>query len=120
MCLQLLSHVADAGLLALLDSLDCYQNGFVDGDELLLYITQAVVNSNSEWNFEASLGGYETIRRGELMASQGGFPISRAEDLLSHLWEDRHTFLAIGAHMGPGRQWTGIFFLLVHSLIAQG
>lgn len=115
-----MSHIVNAGLLALLDSLDRYQDGFVDGDELLQYVFQALINSTSEWNFEAFLGGYEMIRQGDLMASQGGFTVSRMEGLLYHLWEDRHTFLAICVHMGPGRQWAGLFFVLVHSLLAQG
>lgn len=120
LCLELLSHVVNAGLLAYLDSLDRYQDGAIDGTSLLQYIFQALIPSTEKWNFADFFGGHEILRRGGFMTSQGGFTISRAERLLWHLWKDRHTLLALNVHMGPGHQWATLFFVLVHSVLAQG
>ncbi|KAF8598274.1 hypothetical protein BDV93DRAFT_339656 [Ceratobasidium sp. AG-I] len=43
-----------------------------------------------------------------------------AEELLHLLWRDRKLFLAVIVHMGPGRQWSSIFFILAICCYVNG
>ncbi|KAF8598280.1 hypothetical protein BDV93DRAFT_339722 [Ceratobasidium sp. AG-I] len=119
LCLQLLVHVVNTGLLEFLGCLDDYQDGKVVEEELESYIFKAVFAATEEWNFANFFGGYDVLRQGSFLEPQGGLNILIVELLLWYLWNDRHTFLAINVHMGHRRQWATLFFVFVHFILAH-
>lgn len=112
-------HILNTGFLEYLDSLELYQDGKVEGNHLILFIFNAIFASTEDWDYAKYFGGYDTLRHGKYLASQGGLNISRVELLLWYLWKDRHTFLAISMHIGQGRQWSPLFFVFTHFILAH-
>ncbi|KAF8598271.1 hypothetical protein BDV93DRAFT_339621 [Ceratobasidium sp. AG-I] len=116
LCVQLLAHVLDVGLLIHMDSLDQYRNGSANGLSLAWYLhrnlVERAIKKKKAHDFAEFFGGIQAIRRGRLLHTIGGISMRSLELLFQLMWRDRKLFLAVAIHMGPGRQWSSIFFVL--------
>lgn len=122
---QLLAHVLDVGLLIHLDSLERYRDGSVDGDILAWYLhrnlmDRAVKEKATAQQFVEFFGGTQLVQRGGLLQAVGGISMRSLELLFQLLWRDRKLFLEVAVHMGPGLQWSSIFFILAIYCFVEG
>lgn len=125
LCVQLLANTVDVGFLAYFGSLNAYRDGQVQGDSLSVFLYKMIMQKAGQGRNRASrvvevFGGARAIRRGNLLSSVGGFTAQNAQMLARLLWEDRKMFTAVSVHMGPGRRWASLMFLLLIHVFANG
>lgn len=123
--MQLLAHVLNIGLLIHLGSLNRYRDGTINGRNLAIYLHQDLLEQSGERDnkargFAEFFGGYQEIQRGRLLRAIGGISMRYAEQLLSLFWRDRKVFTGVLVHMGVGRQWSSIFFILALCCFIKG